>query len=188
MDINVLAESQECPGWTLECPLPGEPSFSAHVMGFSPQLLNSEQLLSPIFSSLFFYIWPRSPRSTSFLVVETRGLLRTAVPKQMPGKWWTFPILKFCSAFKSHLAILLLYFLINFKSFGFFFNPFSFFVSNHYCISHCSYLLCLMQYLRISEIHNLKIISIKKLRNMKAVACSCKHEDDLQVWAAVWEI
>lgn len=73
MDTNVLAERQECSGWTLDCLLPGEPSFLAHVMDFSTQLLHGEQLPFPVFSSLFFYIWPRSLRSTSFLVIETRG-------------------------------------------------------------------------------------------------------------------
>lgn len=86
VDMNVLAERQERLGCTLDCLLPGEPSFSDHVVDFLPQLLNAEQLPSPVLSSLFFYIWPRSLRSTSFLVLETRGLLQTAVPLQMPDK------------------------------------------------------------------------------------------------------
>lgn len=86
MDINVLAETRECPARTLDCLLPGEPSFLAHVVDFSPQPLNGEQLPSLVCSSLFLYIWPRSPRSAYFLVVETRGFLQTAVPPQMPDK------------------------------------------------------------------------------------------------------
>lgn len=62
MDINILAKRQECPGWTLDSPVSGEPSFLAHVMGFSPQLLNGEQLPSPVFTFLCFYTWTRFPK------------------------------------------------------------------------------------------------------------------------------
>lgn len=62
MDINILAKKQECPGWTFGSPLSGEPSFLAHVMGFSLQLLNGEQLPSPVFAFLCFYTWTRFPK------------------------------------------------------------------------------------------------------------------------------
>lgn len=47
-------------------------------------------------------------------------------------------------------------------SFGFSKNPFALYMSNRCCISYCTYhLLCLRQYLQISEIHHLEIICIK---------------------------
>lgn len=79
-DINILAKRQECPGWMLDFPLSGEPLFLAHVVDFSPQLLNGEQLPSPILLSSASIPGQDSRRSTSFLVVETRGLFQTAVP------------------------------------------------------------------------------------------------------------
>lgn len=62
MDINTLAKIQECPGWTIDSFLPGEPSFLPHVRDFSPQLLKGEQLPSPVFSSPCFYTWTRFPK------------------------------------------------------------------------------------------------------------------------------
>lgn len=107
-----------------------------------------------------------SRRSTSFLVVETRGLSKQLFPLHE-----SFPILKPCSVgmggMHYSMPFCLLCFLMDFQLCRCFKNPFACSMRNHCCISYCTYLLCLKQHLWISKIHNSKIICIKNIWTWK---------------------
>lgn len=95
------------------------------------------------------------------------GFCRQLFPHRCQTKDEPFPSWNFALQLSPILSFPLLHFLMVVKSFGFFKNPFALYVSNHCCVSYCSYQLCLRQDLRISEIHHLKIICIKNTGTWK---------------------